>query len=209
MVTLSIQLGPEGKSIYSPVELHLQSQCDGSAINTVELYNQEDSDGNKYIGFTPLCLAVEFYGEATLAFSTNEDTLEVALQNPENRPAEYQNSRTRMKFMENLDSVKIEYRKVTARVNNLGWTPASGTDGEVINFKKLDETIDGVSRAIWDISNLPDYEYEVRLKSECLQGNNALPLKLIHYYSDPIFGLIDKSAPQVFGNPQPSRNLAP
>jgi len=191
------------------VELHLQSQCDDSAINTVELYNEQDIDGNKYITFTPLCLDVELYGSFGSVFSTNEDTLEVAVQNPENRPAEYHNARTRMRDMVNLDSVKVEYRKVTSRTINLGWTPASGTDGEVINFKTLDETINGVSRAIWDISNLPDYEYEVRLKSECLQGNDALPLKLIHFYSDPIFGLIDKSPPQVFGNPQPSMNLIP
>ena len=112
--------------------------------------------------------------------------------------------------MENLDIVKIEYRKVTARSANLGWTAASGTDGETINFKNLEESIiGGVVRAVWDISNLSDYEYEIRLKSECMNNNGRLPLKLRQFYSDPIVGLIDKTPPQVYGVPQPVANLSP
>ena len=40
-----------------------------------------------------------------------------------------------MEELSNLDAVKIEYRKVTARSINLGWTSASSVEGETINFK--------------------------------------------------------------------------
>ena len=114
-----------------------------------------------------------------------------------------------MEELSNLDAVKIEYRKVTARSINLGWTSASSVEGETINFKDLEESLDGVIRAIWDVSNLPDYAYEVRLKSECMRSNELLPLKLRQFYSDPIVGLIDKTSPQVFGEPQRTVNLSP
>lgn len=52
-------------------------------------------------------------------------------------------------------------------------------------------------------------QYEVRLKSECMEGSLAVPAKLRQYYSEPIVGLIDKTAPKVFGFPQPTINLYP
>lgn len=83
--------------------------------DTIELYNNEDGDGNKYIQFAPLCVEVAFYGHliAGDSFATNQDTLEVAILNPENQVAEYYNARTALEDMTNLDAVKIEYRKVS------------------------------------------------------------------------------------------------
>ncbi|EJK67967.1 hypothetical protein THAOC_10913, partial [Thalassiosira oceanica] len=72
-------------------------------------------DGNKFIAFTPLCLAVEFYGPLTYSdsFDTNSMILEITMLNPENQPNEYLNDATPMSDMINLDAVKIEYRKVS------------------------------------------------------------------------------------------------
>ena len=134
--------------------------------------------------------------------------MEVAILNPDNQPI-LGNDRTALRDMENLDIVKVEYRKVTGCSANSGWTAASGTDGETINFKNLEESVGGVVRAVWDISNLSDYEYEIRLKSACMNSNGRLPLKLRQFYSDPIVGLIDKTPPQVYGVPQPAANFSP
>ena len=114
-----------------------------------------------------------------------------------------------MENMANLDAVKLQYCKVTARTANLGWTSGRGTNDELINFKNEYETVDGIATVIWDISNLPDYEYEVRLKSECMNNNEQVPKKLRQFYSEPIVGLIDKTPPRVFGLPQPAVNLSP
>lgn len=180
----------------------------------IELYNKEDEDGERFLEFTSLCLEVQFFGSLTYSdsFATNANTLEVSVMNPNNQRgnltilrffccfnstltalhhhtvslAEYYNDRIFMKDATNLDAVKIEYRKVTARSSNLGWTPARDVTNEIINFKFEQETIYGIATAIWDISTLPDYEYEVRLKSECMESKENLPLNLRQYYSDPM-----------------------
>ena len=46
----------------------------------------------------------------------------------------------------------------TARSASRGWTSAVGQDNEVINFKIQNETNMGIATAVWDISNLEDFE---------------------------------------------------
>ena len=91
---------------YQAVEVYIASKCDFelenhrtiSSLNktkdSVELYNIQDLDGNKFIEFTPLCLAAEFYGPLTYSdsFSTNSNTLEITILNPDNQPSMYTSS---------------------------------------------------------------------------------------------------------------------
>ena len=65
--TLTIEAGPEGNLQYSPVKLYLASECDysdggfrtlpgvGETRTEVELWNDDDEDGNKYLTFSSLC----------------------------------------------------------------------------------------------------------------------------------------------------------
>ena len=65
IVTFTVEPGPEGNLQYSPVTVYLASKCDfdgnfrtiqdlHDTISSIELYNQEDDDGNKYLEFSPL-----------------------------------------------------------------------------------------------------------------------------------------------------------
>ncbi len=85
----------------------------------------------------------------------------------------------------NLTNITLEYSTTGTSNWNIGFQRAQS---------QINNSINGTS-VNWDISQLPDGEYNLRLKLTCASGT---------IYSDRVSGIIDRSAPQLFGVPQPS-----
>ncbi|GAB3515779.1 hypothetical protein GCM10027442_32170 [Emticicia fontis] len=85
----------------------------------------------------------------------------------------------------NLTNVSLEYSKVGTSNWSTGFTKTAAqlsTDpsGTLVN---------------WDIANLPDGKYNIRLKLLC--ASNVV-------YSQTVTGIIDRVAPKLFGSPEPT-----
>lgn len=116
---------------YPSVGVFVASKCDfelenhrtmsslGDTKDSLELYNIQNMDGTKYIEFTPLCLAVEFYGPLTFSdsFVTNSATLEITILNPNNRPSMYLASNgSRLIFLADLTNVLFSNAPQTSTI---------------------------------------------------------------------------------------------
>ncbi len=84
---------------------------------------------------------------------------------------------------ENMTDIKLEYRQK----GNTGWSP-------VHRWDRADIPPDSILYS-WDISNLSDAGYELRASTLCPAGT---------FYSRRANGMIDRTAPTVFGNPEPA-----
>ena len=89
-----------------------------------------------------------------------------------------------------LNLIKLQY----AKVGENGWKTA-----QVIEKTQLGQNGTNVD---WDVSQLSDGEYEIRLAVECGDENN----KGISY-SQKSSGMIDRVAPQLFGLPEPADGI--
>ncbi|MFK7932127.1 MAG: LamG-like jellyroll fold domain-containing protein, partial [Saprospiraceae bacterium] len=84
-----------------------------------------------------------------------------------------------------LDQVTIQY----APVGTSNWT-----DGEVLEANVLVDAPTG-TEVIWDVSNLPEGNLNIRLRLSC--GTNTI-------YAPRVTGVIDRQAPEIFGLTQPA-----
>jgi hypothetical protein len=84
----------------------------------------------------------------------------------------------------NLQSVTLQY----AHTGRGDWQP-----GLVLNQNAISNT--GTQNANWNISNVEDGNYEIRLMLQCVNGT---------VFSSRYSGIIDRKAPQLYGAPQPS-----
>lgn len=86
--------------------------------------------------------------------------------------------------LDNLDQVNIQYA-------------AKGTSAWISSANVAPVLADSPfgTQVLWDVSNIPDGEYHLRLELLC--GSNAV-------YSSRATGLIDRTPPNVFGIPQPN-----
>jgi len=100
----------------------------------------------------------------------NHDTLDVVLTNYD-------------ETLENLERIDFQY---TAHGQS-DWTTAH-------SIPKAELPPDNVYFP-WDVSYLPDGEYDIRARSVCQSQQ---------YASDSLCGLFDRSSPQVFGTPEPT-----
>lgn len=87
----------------------------------------------------------------------------------------------------NLQSVTLQY----AHTGRGDWQP-----GLVLNQNAISNT--GTQNANWNISNVQDGNYEIRLQLLCVNGT---------VFSVRYTGTIDRKAPQLFGAPQPADRL--
>lgn len=84
---------------------------------------------------------------------------------------------------DNLTALKLEYRQK----GSASWT-------EVFSMDKASIPPDSIRRD-WDVSGLAEAEYELRASTHCSAGI---------FYSRRANGIIDRTAPTVFGHPQPA-----
>lgn len=87
----------------------------------------------------------------------------------------------------NLQSVTLEYS-------------ADGTSnwntGFIRQQNQINNSVNGTT-VNWDVSNIPDGKYNLRLKLNCATGI---------IYSQRVTGIIDRKAPGLFGKPEPTDN---
>ena len=86
-----------------------------------------------------------------------------------------------------------------------GWQDANGG---ALDFRNAEETSFGFLQQEWTIPSVNDIQYEVRLKSTCASEERS-PDKTKWYFSDSLFGVVDRDPPSVFGSPAPLVNLHP
>ena len=94
----------------------------------------------------------------------------------------------------NLQSVTLEY----AHVGRGDWEAGrvinqNGSSGTVIPLNLI--TNPNSTTVNWDITNVRDDNYEIRLKLTCSSGTT---------YTDRVVGVIDREAPSLFGTAQPT-----
>ena len=87
----------------------------------------------------------------------------------------------------NLQSVTLQY----AHTGRGDWLP-----GFVLNQSDISNT--GTQNTNWDITNVEDGNYEIRLMLQCVNGT---------VFSTRYSGLIDRKAPQLYGTPQPADHI--
>ncbi|MEP7264017.1 MAG: carboxypeptidase-like regulatory domain-containing protein, partial [Bacteroidota bacterium] len=87
----------------------------------------------------------------------------------------------------NLQSVTLEYSSDGTSNWNTGFTKQQNQINNSVNGTTVN----------WDVSNIPDGKYNLRLKLNCATGI---------IYSYRVTGIIDRKAPGLFGKPEPTDN---
>lgn len=111
-------------------------------------------------------------------------------------------------FSHPVSFFQLKYKKVymDPTVHRIAeWQDANG--GE-LNFRTADETSFGYLQQDWTIPLINEIQYEVRLKSTCASEERS-PDSTKWYFSDSLFGVVDREPPSVFGSPAPLVNLQP
>ena len=107
---------------------------------------------------------------------------------------------------ERLEKIVLEYRKVSGRSPHWNRAKDIKTNAE-LKFNVTQENSFGYISATWKLPSI-EAEYDIRLRSICTEEPTA-PFYLNGFISDTVTGVIDRTAPAVFGVPQPSVNLFP
>ena len=156
----------------------------------------------RFIEFTRPCPEVEFDGDLKRfnSFVTNGLTMEVKIRNP------LRFRDIKLAEQERLEKIVLEYRKVSGR--SPLWNRAKDVETNAeLNFNVTEENSFGYISAVWKLPSI-EASYDIRLRSICTEEPTA-PVHLNRFISDTVTGVIDRTAPAVFGVPQPSVNLFP
>jgi hypothetical protein len=82
------------------------------------------------------------------------------------------------------------------------WITAHTFTNYLLPPNTLDKTYIDVNTTVefmWDLADLPDRAYDIRLVSQCTDGSQN--------YSETLSGILDGQLPQVFGTPQPADGI--
>lgn len=161
-----------------------------------------DEEVERFIEFTRPCPEIEFDGNLKRfdSFVTNGLTMKVTIRNP------LRFRDIKLAEQERLEKIVLEYRKVSGRLPNWNRAKDVETNAE-LNFNVTEEDSFGYISAAWKLPSI-EASYDIRLKSICTE-EPAAPVRLNRFISDTVTGVIDRTAPVVFGVPQPSVNLFP
>ncbi|EJK48096.1 hypothetical protein THAOC_33136, partial [Thalassiosira oceanica] len=206
--TLTVEKGPRWN-----VDRTDQPRCEfeeeaGRQINSDLIWNvaREANDGEatieRYIEFTRPCPEIEFEGDLKRfdTFTTNRLSMNVKIRNP------LRFRDIKLAEQERLKKIVLEYRKVSGRLPN--WNRAKDIETNTeLNFNAMQEDSFGYISATWKLPSI-DAWYDIRLRAICTE-EPAAPVRLNRFISDTVTGVIDRTAPAVFGVPQPSVNLFP
>jgi len=215
--TLRVLRGPKLYE-YSPVRIYFRSKCEmelssfgevvlGSALDEKSIYNtakEVDNATQRTIRYLEPCLNVGWAGDIQYndAFTVNQDdplTLEVKVFNPD------ASSRT-MFDAPRVKAVHLQYR----RHGDRQWLFAQTTsDDGTVNIDFAAEGIEdayGFAEVPWDLSQLEQTTYEIRIQTECTQEG---PPEYQTHLSTTVAGVIDRDPPGVYGLPNPQRHLIP
>ena len=156
----------------------------------------------RFIEFTRPCPDIKFDGDLKRfdTFTTNGLSMDVIIRNP------LRFRDIKLAEQERLEKIVLEYRKVSGRSPHWNRAKDIKTNAE-LKFNVTQENSFGYISATWKLPSI-EAEYDIRLRSICTEEPTA-PFYLNGFISDTVTGVIDRTAPAVFGVPQPSVNLFP
>ncbi|EGD77107.1 hypothetical protein PTSG_07442 [Salpingoeca rosetta] len=204
-VTISLLRGPSLYS-YDPVAVGWRSLCEADR-HPDNGYTTDEVTTVQYVyleaEFLQPCSPVELVGSIgeTETFEVNQAVDEQTSHPGELRIVAFNSDFANRKWTEDdrLEGVYVEYKPAASSV----WLLARDIDGNTLDLRLMENEY-GYVTIYWDVSGITDGDYELRIRAQCTASINEVPDGIDEQYSSTATGVIDRSAPQVLGYPEPA-----
>ncbi|EGD80412.1 hypothetical protein PTSG_11057 [Salpingoeca rosetta] len=204
-VTISLLRGPSLYS-YDPVAVGWRSLCEADR-HPDNGYTTDEVTTVQYVyleaEFLQPCSPVELVGSIgeTETFEVNQAVDEQTSHPGELRIVAFNSDFASRKWTEDdrLEGVYVEYKPAASSV----WLLARDIDGNTLDVRLMENEY-GYVTTYWDVSGITDGDYELRIRAQCTASINEVPDGIDEQYSSTATGVIDRSAPQVLGYPEPA-----